>query len=467
MDHKKAARIFHLQKEYQYTVKAHTTQERIAKLIKLRSCIKEDSENICKAIAKDFGKPKFETALTEVNVVLKEIDYVIDNLGNWVKGVEEVTLLPENQSAKGRIIYEPKGVCLIIAPWNFPFQLQLLPLIAAIAAGNCCILKPSDMSPATSNAIAQIITSAFEEREIAVIQGGISEGAFLLTLPFDHIFYTGSSSVGKIVMEAAAKNLASVTLELGGKSPVIVDQHANIELAALDIAWGKGLNAGQICVAPDYVLVPAQIQEQLLDHLCKAFCTLLYTDNGMLNKNDFARMINRDHFERLKRLFDDAVEKGARVVFGGIFDTDDLTMHPTILTDIPEDALLLQEEIFGPLIPIIPYNTLEGAAQYINSSDKPLALYIYSQEAEAVEYLIRHTTSGGVCVNGIIVHLTDPNLPFGGVNTSGMGSYHGIYGFKTFSHERSVYYQVDGTIVRQFLYPPYAGKEMLIQQLME
>jgi aldehyde dehydrogenase (NAD+) len=463
---KRIEELFHAQKAHQYTIKGHASHQRIEKLRKLRSCIKDYTEDIIEAIGRDFRKPGFETALTEINFVLKEIDFFTSNLADWTKGDEQVTLLSEHQTARGRIVYEPRGVCLIIAPWNFPFQLQILPLIAAIAAGNCCILKPSELTPATGNMISDIILETFDVKEIAVVRGGAETGSFLLTLPFDHIFYTGGSEVGKIVMEAAAKHLSSVTLELGGKSPVIIDRHANIEQAAMDIAWGKGLNAGQICLAPDYILVPTHLRDQFVHHLQKAFQSMYYTNNGKLNKEDLASIINQKHFQRLKRLLDDAVEKGAHIVFGGIFEPDDLMIHPTIINDVPEHSLLMQEEIFGPLLPIITYDTLIAAVQYIRKHDKPLALYLYSQDNANIEYLIRHTTSGGVCVNGVIAQVTDPHLPFGGVNASGTGSYHGIYGFKAFSHERSVYYQSSDEAA-QLLYPPHANKTEIIRYMLE
>jgi aldehyde dehydrogenase (NAD+) len=434
-------RVFELQQAHQWEMRAANAEQRKAKLNKLKSVIQSHADEIVAAVSQDNRKPLFEVTRTEVNGVIAAIDENIDNLEEWMKPVEIVPTT--NKKAKAKIIYEPKGVCLILGPWNFPFSLVISPLAAAIAAGNCCIVKLSDMSPATSRVAAKIIKEAFDEKEVALFEGEVDVATALLDLPFNHIFFTGSTHVGKIVMTAAAKHLASVTLELGGKSPTIIDEGVDLQKIAPGIGRGKLINGGQACIAPDYVFIRKEQQDEFVGHLQEFVKRNYIAEDGRFKKEDLAQIVNDRNFARIKRLFDDAVSKGARVAFGGIFEEVDRTIHPTVLTDVTPDMLIMQEEIFGPVLPILTYENIDDVIKYIRERDKPLALYIYSNNQNTIDKVLNNTSSGGVTVNDVIAHFREPQLPFGGINASGLGSYHGIFGFKAFSHERAVYIQAD------------------------
>ena len=330
-------------------------------------------------------------------------------------------------------------MCLILGPWNFPLGLTFGPLAAAIAAGNCCMVKLTDLCPATARIGATIIREAFDERDVALFEGDVSVATALLDLPFNHVFFTGSPRVGKIVMAAAARHLASVTLELGGKSPVIVDDSADIAQLAAQLAAAKQFNGGQACISPDYVFVKEDRKAALIDGFRENVRASLYDEAGAIRKDSIAQIVNRANFDRVRAMFDDAVEKGATVAVGGRFDAEDLTIHPTMLTDVTPQMTIMQDEIFAPVIPVMTYDSLDQVIGYIEARDKPLALYVYSKDEAVVAKVLARTSSGGVTVNGVFSHYLENNLPFGGVNTSGMGSYHGYFGFKCFSHERAVY----------------------------
>ena len=374
--------------------------------------------------------------MTEVGGVMGNIQLNIDNLEEWMKPA--IVQPSANPDDKAKIVYEARGVCLILGPWNFPLGLTFGPLAAAIAAGNCAMVKLTDLCPATAAMAGKIVRSVFDENEVALFEGEVSVAEALLELPFNHIFFTGSPRVGKIVMNAAAKNLSSVTLELGGKSPVVVDEGADIDKVAADLAQAKQFNGGQACISPDYVFV----KEDKKDALAKGFAARvkenLYAD-GKLQKENIAQIVNKRNFERVKGMFDDAVAKGATVAAGGEFEESDLTVHPTMLTDVTPQMKIMQDEIFAPVIPVMTYESLDEVIGYIEARDKPLALYIYSKDQEMVEKVLTRTSSGGVTVNGVFSHYLENKLPFGGVNHSGIGSYHGYFGFKAFSHERAVY----------------------------
>jgi aldehyde dehydrogenase (NAD+) len=408
------------------------------------------------ALKQDLRKPAFESCIWEIYLMYGEIDFAIKKLSDWTQShkIPSNFLTLMNDS---RVVYEPKGVSLIIGPWNFPFQLIIGPLISSIAAGNCSILKPPSMAPATSAIVAKIIKETFDENEIAVIEGDASISTELLSLPFDHIFFTGSPNVGKIVMAAAAKHLTSVTLELGGKSPVIVDSTANLKKAASKIVWGKFANAGQTCVAPDYVFVHENQQEEFVNLLNKNI-EKEYVVNGSLNKEEYCKIISDGNFKRVKNLFDDAVRSGAQVKVGGKFDESDNTIYPTVLTNVSKESLIMKEEIFGPVLPVLTYKNITEVIDYVNSKEKPLALYIFSEDRKSANNIVNRTSAGGSCVNDVVIHYTNPNLPFGGVNNSGIGNAHGFYGFKAFSHERSVMYQSKWFDFNSMIYPPYTGK---------
>jgi aldehyde dehydrogenase (NAD+) len=430
-------RIFALQQAHQWDVKASTAAERKAKLAKLKASVERHADAIVAAVLEDTRKPEGEIRTTEVLGVMGNIQRNIDNLESWMAPAEVTPSM--NPADRAQIIQEARGVCLILGPWNFPLGLTFGPLAAAIAAGNCCMVKLTDLCPATARIAGQIIRETFDENEVALFEGDVSVATALLELPFNHIFFTGSTRVGKLVMTAAAKHLATVTLELGGKSPVIIDDSADIDKVAADLANAKQFNGGQACICPDYVFVKADKKAQLVEAFKANVAKNLYGEDGTIQKSNIAQIVNQNNFNRVKALVDDALEKGATVSAGGTLDASDLTIHPTMLTDVTPQMTILQDEIFAPVLPVMTYETLDQAIGYIEARDKPLALYIYSNDDANVEKILSRTSSGGVTVNGIFSHYLENQLPFGGVNQSGMGSYHGIFGFKAFSHERAVY----------------------------
>ena len=432
-------RIFALQRAHQWEMKATTAEQRKGKLRKLKSAVEAHGEDIVTAVKQDTRKPDGEIRVTEFLNVIANIERNINNLDEWMKPVEVITSV--NKSDKARIVYEARGVCLILGPWNFPLGLTMGPLAAAIAAGNCCIVKLTDLCPATARVAARIIKESFDEREVALLEGGVDVATALLELPFNHIFFTGSTRVGKLVMTAAAKNLSTVTLELGGKSPVIVDEEADLQKVAGDLAAAKQFNGGQACISPDYVFIKPQQKDALIAGFQAKVRQNLYGDDGKIRKEGIAQIVNDQNFARIKKLFEDAVDKGARVAVGGTLEEADRTIHPTMLTDVTPDMLIMQEEIFGPIVPVLTYEKIDDVIQYISDRAKPLALYIYSNNRDTVDKILSGTSSGGVTVNGFFSHYLENQLPFGGVNQSGMGSYHGVFGFKAFSHERAIYIQ--------------------------
>lgn len=445
---------FQKQKKYALELRNSTANQRIQKLKKLKEVIEAYAPDIRAALQKDFHKAGQETDITEILPALQEIGEACKHIPSWMKNKSvdsPLTLF----GTSGEIQYQPKGVCLIISPWNYPFMLAITPLISAIAAGNTAIIKPSEYTPATSKIMATILHNVFEENEVEIYEGDGKLAEFLTELPFDHIFFTGSTNVGRMVMQKAATNLTGVTLELGGKSPAIVDEICDIHSTAERIFWGKSLNAGQTCVAPDYALVHSSQLNRLIEELKDAEKTFYETDKKSLKENpDFCRIINSRSHARLSGLLEDAIKRGAKLEIGGNPDPNTLFFPPTVLTNVPEDADILQEEIFGPILPILTYENLDEAINLINSRPKPLALYIFSQNNRSIEKVLKSTSSGGAAVNDVIIHLANSNLPFGGVNHSGHGSSHGIFGFKAFSHERAILKQGPMSTVR-LLYPPY------------
>jgi len=430
-------RIFALQQKHQWVMKASSAEERKALLGKLKAAVEAHADEIVAAVRQDTRKPEQEIRITEVLNVTGNIQRNIDNLDAWMAPVDVPTSMNPNDRAQIR--YEARGVCLILGPWNFPLGLVLGPLAAAIAAGNCCMVKLTDLCPNTARVAAKIISEAFDEKEVALFEGEVDVATALLELPFNHIFFTGSTRVGKLVMAAAAKHLATVTLELGGKSPVIIDEGADVVKIAGDLAGAKQFNGGQACICPDYVFVKESQKEALVNTFKAKVQKNLFDDSGNINKEGIAQIVNPQNFARVKGLFDDAVANGATVAVGGQLEESDLTVHPTLLTDVTPDMAILQEEIFGPVLPVMTYENLDDVIEYIEQRDKPLALYVYSPNPDNVEKVLNRTSSGGVTVNGVFSHYLENNLPFGGVNGSGMGSYHGHFGFKAFSHERAVY----------------------------
>jgi len=454
--------VFYLQQKHKFDLRKTDAQTRIAKLKRLKHVLEAAEEDIYLALNQDLRKTKFEAAVTELLFTYSEIDHAINNISRWMKP-KSVSKTMSNLFASNKIYYEPKGVCLIIAPWNYPLQLIMSPLISAIAAGNCAILKPSELSSHTAAVIKKVISKAFEEREIACFEGDAEISTALLKLPFDHIFFTGSTAIGKIVMEAAAKNLTSVTLELGGKSPAIIDDSCDLNKTAEKIAWGKLVNAGQTCIAPDYILVDEKVETAFIEHY-KTAVQKMFFKGDEINESVYGKIINQKQFDRLYELLKKALKDGAQLAFGGEINENTLTISPTVLTDVNAENSIMQTEIFGPILPIMTYKNLQQAINFINAKDKPLALYIFSNQIKNQEKIIKETSSGGTCVNDVLVHISNPNLPFGGVNNSGMGSCHGIYGFKNFSHERAVVFQSKLGVTRM-IYPPYDKKLGLLKWL--
>ena len=451
--------IFSLQKEHQYRVANTTAKERIKKLKKLKSVVLKYRDEIKEALYNDFRKHPSEADLTEVYAITSEIKHTCRHLKSWMRnhGVgTPISLMGSSSYIK----YEPKGVVLIIAPWNFPISLTLTPLISAIAAGNTIMLKPSEHTPHASNILKKIIEKVFPKEEVALFEGGVETSTNLLALPFNHIFFTGSPGVGKIVMTAAAKHLASVTLELGGKSPTIVDETANIDLAARRIAWGKYLNNGQICIAPDHIFVHESKQEFFIEKV-KEYVKKFYSEDAS-NESSYNRMVNTNHAQRVKSYVEDAVRHGAKVELGANYDDQQDYISPTILTNVSPDAELMKNEIFGPVMPVISFTNLDEVIQKINSREKPLALYIYSSRKKNINHILANTRAGGTCINHNLVHFFNTNLPFGGSNNSGIGKGHGEFGFKAFSNARGVLKQHIPNAI-EMLMPPYTDfKQKLI-----
>ena len=430
-------------------------RDRKKKLKKIRNWIFEHKDDIREALYNDYQKPAAETDLSESYVVISEIRHALRNLSQWMKK-EKVDTPLAMLGTRSHIQYEPKGTCLIIAPWNFPFNLMMGPLVSAIAAGNTAILKPSEMTPHTSDLMEGMISELFEEDEVAVVQGGIEVSQALLALKFDHIFFTGSPKVGKIIMEAAAKNLTSVTLELGGKSPAIVDETAAINDTAEKLVAGKYVNNGQTCIAPDYVMAHESIYTKLIEKIKEKTAKSYDPDGkGIEQNSDYGRLVNERHFKVINGMIEDAVSKGAKVEMGGKTTEASNFVEPTLLSEVPENSTVLQEEIFGPVLPIIPYTNLDEVIDRINAGEKPLALYVYSRKKSHQDRILKSCSSGTACVNESVVHFLNHYLPFGGVNNSGIGKSHGYYGFLAFSNAKGVLKQRVGFTTAKLIGAPY------------
>jgi aldehyde dehydrogenase (NAD+) len=446
--------IFEKQKAKARELRNSTDKQRLQKIQKLKEIVESKTKALEEAMWKDFRKNPQEVHLTEVVPFLMEANEFIRNLSYWMKP-KEVSTPIALVSSFSYIQYEPYGNVLILSPWNYPFQLAMVPLVGCIGAGNTVILKPSELTENTSLVIQEIVELAFPEEEVAVLQGDAELASKLLDLPFHHIFFTGSTRVGKIVMEKAAKNLAHVTLELGGKSPVIIGSKIELKYCAEKIAWGKFLNAGQTCIAPDYVLLPKEKHEEFAN-LIKEFTEKFYLQNSKsyLESSDYCRIINQKNFSRLNHLLKEALEKGAKFSLGGKVYPEEKIIEPTILTHVPKDALIMQEEVFGPILPIVDSESIEESIEFIASREKPLALYVFSNYEKEIKKIITQTSSGGVVINDVLLHFINHNLPFGGVNHSGMGSYHGFHSFANFSHKKAILKQGMFNPMR-FVYPPY------------
>ena len=449
--------LFEAQGSQRWAVANTTIRERIAKLLNLRKAIVDRQQEFYDAVWADFHKPRTEAWLTEVFPALEEIDYNIAHLPDWMedKPGSWSWTFPLNRSVSH---FEPKGRVLIMAPWNYPFLLFIAPVAAAVAAGNVVIAKPSHKTPHVSEFLESLIAGIFEQHEIAVVQGAGAEiGDKLLALPFDHVFFTGSPKVGAHVAECAAKVHAGVTLELGGKSPVVILDDVKIADAAKKIAWGKCVNAGQTCIAPDYVLCPRNLVQPLADAIADNIKQMYgETEEARKACENFVHIVESHAAERHKALIEDAITKGAMAPIGGADYCDIAGRYTpaTVLTGVTPEMDIMKSEIFGPILPIVTCDSLEETIAFIQSRPKPLALYIFGRNEKAIDRVLRKTTSGSTCVNHCILQIENLSLPFGGVGMSGTGNYHGIYGFKTFSHERNVMLQ-GAFDPMQFFYPPY------------
>lgn len=456
-------RTFLTQKRQSILNRTQSIKERKALLEKLLAWIKNNQDDIRKAIHADFKKPYPEIDISEIFVVTSEIKHALKNIDKWVKPQKVSTPLPM-LGTKSHVQYEPKGTSLIIAPWNYPFNLAIGPLVSAISAGCTAIIKPSELTPHTSALLRRLVAETFDKSQVALFEGEVEVAQLLLDKPFDHIFFTGSPAVGKIIMKAAAENLSSVTLELGGKSPAIIDFNSDLKDAAAKIIWGKFVNCGQTCIAPDYVLVHHSVKEAFLTALKKELEKMYDpSGKGIEKSKDYARIVNGKHLKRLKNLLADAELKGAEKYFGGYVDEEEMFFEPTVLTELSEDMDIMQEEIFGPLLPVLSFGDLEEAIQYINMKPKPLALYMFSNDDDNIKRVFQETSSGGAVANDCVLHFLQNELPFGGVNNSGIGKAHGHFGFLAFSNEKAVMHQRVGLTASKPLYPPYgfAGKKII------
>jgi len=444
-----------------------TARERIERIKKLRDAMMARREAFYDAFMKDYRKSPSEVEASEFLPVMDEARHAIGRVKRWMKPTKvwpTSTMLGTSASVQ----YQPRGRVLIIAPWNYPLSLCFGPLVSALAAGNTAIIKPSEMTPTVSALMASIIQEIFPENEVALFQGSLPTSQALLNLPFDHIFFTGSPAVGKLVMAAAAKHLTSVTLELGGKSPTIITENADIRLAAETLMWGKFLNGGQTCVAPDYVFVHDSVKNAFIAE-CRNVLQERYGTTPAVQKHsaDLTRIVNQRHTQRVAGLLSDAVSRGASVQCGGEVDVQTCYIAPTLLDQVPADSAIMQEEIFGPLLPVLGYTDLNTVIDHINANPKPLALYVWSRDKKETERILARTSSGGACVNHCVMHFAHGELPFGGVNHSGIGSAHGHHGFKAFSHERAVLRSSPLMLVKLF-FPPFTPfRKQLIRKVVD
>jgi aldehyde dehydrogenase (NAD+) len=452
-----AAAFDHLQATFRSGV-TRPLSWRTAQLEGIGRMVVDHEPELLAAMAADFGKPRFEAWMSDLMPVVAEAAHAAKHLARWAR---PKAVWPGKANLPGRswTVAEPKGTVLVIAPWNYPVQLALAPLVAAVAAGNTVVVKPSELAPATSAALARLVPQYLDPEGVAVVEGGVDVATALLDLPFDHLFFTGSTTVGKEVMAAAARHLSSVTLELGGKSPAVVTRDADIEVAARRIAWGKLLNAGQTCIAPDYVLVERPAADRLVDALARSMGELEGPDPHRTR----TRIVNARHLARLEGLLADS---DGRVATGGSVDHDEGWIEPTVVVDPDPGSALMQEEIFGPILPVLTVDSVSEAAEFINARDKPLALYLFTGSKAAERTIVDGTTSGGVCINHTMMHFLVPELPFGGVGASGVGAYHGRAGFEELSHRKPVLRRGVWPDLA-LTYPPFTeAKERLLRRLL-
>lgn len=450
--------IFGAQQQTAIKLRTSNAQDRINKLKMLLAGLHKYEKSFQDALYQDFKKNPTETLLTEIVPLQSEIKHAIKHVKGWMKR-EKASTPMHYLGTSGYIYYEPKGVSLILSPWNYPVSLTLSPLVSAISAGCTAMLKPSELTPHTSAALGKMIKDTFEENEVALFEGDVNVSTALLELPFNHIFFTGSPAIGKVVMRAAANHLTSVTLELGGKSPAFIDETADLKDAAEKLVWGKFVNNGQTCIAPDYLLVKESVQKPLIEQLNNQIEKVYNTDKqGVENSDSYCRIVNQRHFVRLQKLMEDALLSGANIVVGGKVVAEERFIAPTVLTEVKPSMSIMQEEIFGPLLPILTYKNQDEAIKMVNEGEKPLALYVFSKDKSNIDKILTQTTAGGGCVNDCLLHIGHPDLPFGGVNNSGIGKTHGRFGFLEFSNARALLKQGTGFSGFKMLYPPYNEK---------
>jgi len=445
-----------IQKSYFFTHETKDVDFRIEQLKKLKRAIRKYEDALNEALWKDLHKSKFEAYATEIGIVLDELSLHIKSLKNWA-ATKKVKTAVFHYKSESYLHYEPFGVALIIAPWNYPFQLLINPLVSAISAGNCAMLKTSPYTPETARVMGEMIEETFDSKYISVFHGGREINQYLLEEQFDYIFFTGSPMLGKIVMEKAAKHLTPITLELGGKSPAIIDSDAHLELAARRLMWGKLVNAGQTCIAPDYLFVHKQVKDKVLA-LMKEEIHKFFGENPQ-DSPDYPRVVNLANVERLKELM-----KSGKVYEGGNVDANDRYIAPTILIDVSHDSAIMQEEIFGPVLPVLEFDHIDEVINFVNARPKPLALYYFSESSSKQKDILNRTSSGGGCINDTLMHIANHHLPFGGVGNSGMGRYHGKYGFEAFSNMRSII-KKSTLLDVPVRYAPYDDKLGMIKML--
>lgn len=454
---KELEKIINEQKIFFRTGLTNTEDFRKKALVTLKNSIDKYKEEIIYALKMDLNKSSTESYISEIASAYAEIDFSLKNLSNWMKDTREITNM-EAMPAKSFTRYEPLGVTLVISPWNYPFLLAINPIVNAISSGNTVILKTSKKSSYTSKIIKKLLDESFDRAFIYCVDNEKVSHDELLSYKYDHIFFTGSQKVGKIIMKKASENLTKVTLELGGKSPCIVDESANLKFAAKRIIWGKLLNSGQTCVAPDYLLVHKDVKKELL-RLMKQTILEFYGDRALENP-DYPRMIDKNSFERLINLME-----GQNIYTGGLYNSKTLKIEPTIIDNVDFSNKIMQEEIFGPILPVIEYNDIFKIIEKLKFMDKPLSMYIFSEDKEHIDRLTYDLSSGGVCINDTIMHLTNPNLEFGGVGESGMGGYHGKFGFMNFSNRKSIMIRSNNIDIK-IKYPPYSkGQEKIIKKI--
>ena len=455
--------VFELQKKHALLFKNSKVSDRIALLDRFEKGLQKYETALTKALKVDLNKHAFESSIVEFALIFAQIKFVKKNLETWMTPVRPGVNW-SNPLASNKVLVESKGICLILAPWNYPVQLTLTPLISCLAAGNTAIVKPSEYTPTVSSVLKEFIEDTFLPKEVTAVLGNAQTAKELTQLPFNHIFFTGSPAVGKLVMAEAAKNLTSLTLELGGKSPVVIGKDYDLQDAAKKILWGKYTNAGQTCIAPDYVLLPKGKSKEFVEHL-KKFYHSNYTIEGKLNSDEVVRIVSEKHYSRLVSMVEEVRNTGGQILFQGEHKNTERLFGLTVVGNVSNETMVYREEIFGPILPLFEYETMEEAVDFIRNKEKPLALYVFSNKKSESKFITRNTWSGGVTINDVFLHISDVRMPFGGSNFSGMGYSYGYHGFLEFCHLKT---EVQASRIfnsTSLIYPPYKGKVWLAKIL--